>query len=97
MGETGINHALMECSITGADQQSAWVPIRGKFNLSISGTWTATIYIQRSFDGGSTALDVESFTSNVEKIGEEPETVLYRANCKTGDYTSGTAIVRISQ
>jgi hypothetical protein len=71
---------------------------RKGFNLSISGTWVGTVTVQRSFDGGSTWLDVDSFTSNVETFGTDDEhDTLYRVGIKTGDYTSGTAVVRLSR
>lgn len=75
-----------------------WVQLFGPFNLSVSGTWVGTITIQRSFDNGVTWLDVKTYTSNAEDLGEEPELgVLFRAGFKPGEYTSGTAAVRISQ
>lgn len=39
-----------------------------------------------------------NYTANIEDTGTETETrTLYRAGIKTGGYTSGTAVVRISQ
>lgn len=70
----------------------------GYFNISISGTWAGTVTAQRSFDGGSTWLDVAEWVSNTEEYGFEPEReVQYRAGVKTGKFTSGTVVVRISQ
>lgn len=67
------------------------------FNVSISGTWAGTVTLQRSFDGGTTYTDVEVFTANAEKNGEEVEGgVDYRLGIKTGEYTSGTAELRLS-
>jgi hypothetical protein len=68
------------------------------FNLSLSGTWVATVYLQRSFDSGVTWLDIASYTANIEDTGFEPEGgVLYRFGVKTGGYTSGTVVGRISR
>lgn len=75
--------------------QSDEVRVSGWFNLSISGTWSATVVVERSFDEGSTWVSVESFTSNAEKRGYETEDVLYRLNCTA--YTSGTVSYRISR
>ncbi len=70
----------------------------GLFNLSISGTWTGTVTVQRSFDSGSTWLDVMTKTANTEEYGTEPEGgIQYRAGIKTGDFGSGTAVIRLSQ
>lgn len=84
-------------SITAQNTFTTPVYILGDFNFSLSGTWVATVFIQRSFDG-STWLDVASYTANIEDTGHEPETgVLYRAGVKTGGFTSGTVVARISQ
>lgn len=70
----------------------------GSFNLSISGTFSATVTVQRSFDVGVTWADVDTFTAPIETAGYDPEVVvLYRAGVKTGDYTSGTAVLRIGR
>ena len=71
---------------------------RGRFNLSLSGTWVASVTVQRSFDDGVNWVDVESFSANTEQIGQEPEDdTLYRFGIKTGNYTSGSVVGRISQ
>lgn len=87
-------------AISAQNTFTPWVALLGDFNLSISGTWVGTVTIQRSFDGGTTALDVENYIANAEDRGSEPRGqgyVLYRAGFKTGAYTSGTANVRINQ
>lgn len=72
--------------------------VSGQFNLSLSGTWVASVTVQRSFDDGANWLDVESFSANSEQIGLEPEDdTLYRFGIKTGNYTSGSVVGRISQ
>jgi hypothetical protein len=68
----------------------------GRRNFSLSGTWVATVHLQRSFDDGTTWVDVESFTANEEGIIDEPNvSVLYRFGVKTGNYTSGTVVGRL--
>ncbi len=70
----------------------------GIFDLSVSGTFTATVTLQRSFDAGSTWLDVETFTQGVEAVVDNADnTVKWRIGVATGDYTNGTAEVRLSQ
>lgn len=87
--------ALIEGSFSGTGQSSS-VRIQGCFNLSLSGFGSGSITVQRSFDDGSTWLDVESFTTDVERRGSEPEDkVLYRLNCTS--YSSGTLAYRISR
>jgi hypothetical protein len=72
-------------------------PVRviGSFNFSLSGTFSATVVVQRSVDG-TTWADVDSFTAASEEIGYEPEVMFYRAGVKTGGYTSGSAVVRLA-
>ena len=73
------------------------VVLNSPFNLSLSGTWVAIVHLQRSFDDGATWLDMEKFNINVERVGTEPEVgTLYRFGVKTGNYTSGTIIGRLS-
>lgn len=84
-------------SIDAENVFSQSAKVVGYFNLSLSGTWVATVTVQRSFDN-STWLDVSNFTSNTEEYGLEPEhDVYYRFGVKTGNYTSGTVVGRLSQ
>lgn len=85
-------------SIAAANTFTSGVVVFGPFNLSISGSWVGTVTLQRSFDNGTTWVDVGTYTANIEDVGDEPEEgVAYRAGFKTGEYTSGTAEIRISQ
>jgi hypothetical protein len=86
---------IISDSLTGADQFTDSAYLEGYFNLSITGTFSATVTVQRSFDKGSSWHDVDTFTSTAEEVGFEPETVKYRVGIKSGEYTSGTATVRI--
>ncbi len=75
------------------------VPRKGSpMNVSVSGTWAGTIVLQRSFNAGSTWVDVASYTANTEGVIESVEDkVRWRVGFKTGAYTSGTAVCRLSQ
>ena len=85
-------------SLTAENTYSGPVELRGLFNFSLSGTWVATVHLQRSFDVGASWLDVDSFTGNVETFGTEPEdAVYYRLGVKTGNFTSGKIAGRLSQ
>ena len=93
-----MNDQLIEASLTGENKYSGVVPLGGPFNLSLSGSWVATVTVQRSFDNGVTWLDVATFNSNGEYVGREIEkAVRYRFGVKTGEYTSGTVVGRLSQ
>ncbi|MDP7302789.1 MAG: hypothetical protein QGG09_06785 [Pirellulaceae bacterium] len=90
----GFVTASIAAAASGTDE----LQIKGKLNISLSGTWSATVTLQRSFDRGTTWLDVQNWTANAEAVDEESEeNVLYRIWCKTGDYTSGTAVARLSR
>lgn len=85
-------------SLTAENTFATAVAPAGIFNLSLSGTWVATVWLQRSYDSGSTWLDVASYTANVEEQWSEVEAgVLWRFGVKTGGFTSGTIVGRISQ
>ena len=63
----------------------------GRFSVSVSGTFSATVTLQRSFDNGSTWLDVTTYTSENEDTRLDATFgILYRIGCKNGEYTSGT-------
>jgi len=87
-------------SITAEDTFSAALEFHGSkqtANLSVSGTFSATVTAQRSFDNGSNWLDVEQYTSGIEKVLDNVErAVLWRVGVKTGDYSSGTVEARLS-
>jgi len=85
-------------TITGDNQFTDAMELVGYFNISISGTWVGTVTAQRSFDGGSTWLDVATWTVNTEEYGFDPEReVWYRVGVKAAEYVSGSPIVRLSQ
>lgn len=74
------------------------------FNVTISGTFVATVALQRSFDQGTTwhTLSTDAtgtaaqFTVPVSLIANEPENgVYYRLSCTA--FTSGSVDWRLSQ
>jgi hypothetical protein len=82
-------------TISAADSFTDAVHIIGDFNLSISGTFSATVTVQRSTDG-ATWRDVDTFTAPSEEVGYDPMKNFYRAGIKTGDYTSGSATILLN-
>ena len=73
------------------------------FNVSIYGTFVASIQLERSFDNGANWLQTTAGGAafNVwtapcsESVQETSANVLYRLNCTA--YTSGTANYRMDQ
>lgn len=83
-------------SITAQNTWSDAMQINGWFNVSISGTFVATVTVQRSTDN-TNWRDVNTFTASFEGTGMEPEVMWYRIGVKTGAFTSGTVDVRLGQ
>jgi hypothetical protein len=71
------------------------------FDIDITGTWSATVTVQRSVGDESSYSDVSSlsYTTNQDTThddGLDNQIVYYRIGVKTGDFTSGTAVVTLS-
>jgi hypothetical protein len=67
---------------------------RKRYNMSVWGTFTATVQLQRSFDDGATWLVCKEVTAPYEGVGIEVESkVLYRFACT--QYTNGTINFRL--
>ena len=85
-------------NLTVENTYTDWIDCDGLFNLSISGTWAGTLTLQRSYDEGTTPLDIKTYTANEEAIVTNPEKGMYhRVGFKTSEFTSGTAVVRLSK
>jgi len=82
-------------SAGAADTWSDAIQVVGSFNLSISGTFSATVTVQRS-DDGTTWRDVDTFTAPSEEVGYDPILNYYRVGVATGDFTSGTVVASIN-
>lgn len=76
-----------------SNASTASLQVVGHFNLSISGTWDATVTVQRSWNN-SDWFDADTFTSNYEGVGMDAEEVYYRAT--VSGYASGSVVIRIS-
>lgn len=107
---------LVEGSFTGTGQSDSFRITDDRtnafqnmtvFNVVLSGTFSATVAIQRSFDDGATWHtisknadgDAAQYTapagiSITEIEGRDESPVLYRLNCTS--YTSGTVNYRMS-
>lgn len=83
-------------TITGENSFTDPIQISGWFNVSISGTFVASVTVQRSIDK-SAWLDVDAWTEATEQVGVEPEVLWYRVGVKTGGFTSGSVVVRVGQ
>jgi 6-phosphogluconolactonase (cycloisomerase 2 family) len=92
-------------SFTGANQFTAseirvtGVGTTRAFTITRSGTWSATVTLQRSLAEPGNWTDVATFTSNGSASYNDEldnQIVYYRIGIKTGDYTSGTAVITLA-
>lgn len=98
-------------SFTATGQSTSFVPTVGtrdtncgEFNVSASGTFVATVQLERSFDNGDNWFvcssdasgTAASWTAPFSVVAEEPTPgTIYRLHCAA--FTSGTVAYRISQ
>lgn len=69
------------------------------FTIVRSGTWTATVTLQRSIGVSGDWTDVTTYTTNATVSFNDAldnQVIYYRLGVKTGDYTSGTVDLRMS-
>ncbi len=96
--ETRYRDQVASASLTAANTYTAPLRVLGEANIWISGTWAGTITLQATYDDGATWIDVQAYTANAIDVLYEPEVgIAYRLGFKAVAYTSGTAVVRISQ
>jgi hypothetical protein len=92
-------NAVVAGTFTATGASSPFL-VRGPFNVSVWGTFSATTLLQRSFDGGTTWLtrtDASgngSYTAETSFVVTEPEAgVLYQLS---STWASGTVSYRLS-
>lgn len=69
------------------------------FSIVITGTWVATVTLQRSVGEPGDWTDVASYTTNQSTTYDDTldnQIIYYRLGIKTGNYTSGTATCQLS-
>lgn len=90
------NKVRVTGSITAQNTGTDWLQLRGHrnfFDVSVSGTFSATATLQRKRPGeaAAAARDIETYTASTEKLQEFAGHWDVRLFVKTGAYTSGTA------
>jgi hypothetical protein len=86
---------LVTATITAEDEWTDSIRISGAFDLSIAGTFDATVTVQRSYDN-STWRNVDTFTKETEEVGWQSEIAWYRAGVDVGDFVSGSITVSLA-
>ena len=96
--------SFAKASISAEDTFTAGVLSKGGYDgekdmgISISGTFSATVTIQRSLDGDVDAnyKDLSPQFTGLEELNIIPtRNAHYRIGVKAGDYTSGTVEVEV--
>lgn len=93
----------VSAAIAGEDQWSDPIRVSGidagrVFSIEIAGTWAGTVRLQRSIEEPGTWADVSSWTGNISTSYDDTfdnQIIYYRIGIKTGEYTSGTANVKL--
>lgn len=70
-----------------------------EMTVVITGTWSATVTVQRSFGTPGSWVDWKNYTTNQNVVLDDTldgSDIYYRIGIKTGNYSSGTAVVEIS-
>jgi hypothetical protein len=108
-----IRETIMEyttADLSGAGEYTDWISpkknkaygtLTGFLDFMISGTWEGTLTVQKRHTHNSTPTDpvdlVQYTTNKANLIEDHSASVEYRIGFKIGDYTSGTATVRLEQ
>jgi hypothetical protein len=70
-----------------------------RFTIELSGTWVATVTLQRSVGVTGNWIDLDTYTGNVATTYQDSldnQTVYYRIGVKTGAYVSGTVVATLT-
>lgn len=99
----------VDVSVAGDDRFTDILRVNGvaadgnarNITYAISGTWVGSVSLQYSYDDGETWQNRFSVTSNVAgntiNAGPDNVEILVRMGFQAGDYTSGTAVLTLSQ
>ena len=97
-----LANIVEEHVLAAANDVSDWFRAEGTFNFSIWGAGTGSVVIERSFDGGATAIPLTNLGQSVAFTGPASESifgreagVLWRARRTVA--TGGSFNVRFSQ
>ncbi len=92
-------------TLNGEGQYTDFIRVIGvgtsrNFTITVTGTWSGTLTVQRSItDDSSPADTTTTYTGNTSTVyndGLDNQIVYYRVGFNTGDYTSGSAVVTLT-
>lgn len=98
MGTVSATREIVSRSVGAADQWTEPLRLfqRELADVSVSGTFVATVSLQRRVDG-SNWRTVKDYTEPAEDVMEAGGLQDVRVGVATGDFTSGTAVVSVSK
>lgn len=86
--------STIEGSLTAVGNSEEAFVSKKRYNMSVSGVFTATVQLQRSFDNGTTWRICKEVTAPYEGVGIEVESgALYRYRCTA--FISGEIFYRL--
>ena len=86
-----------EATISAQNTFSDAIGIDHHFNFSlISNSFVGTVTLQRRFNAADSWRDIATYTGSFESWDKYPGGGQLRFGVKTGDYTSGSVVGRIS-
>ena len=88
---------LLQKAVSGQNMWTDKVCPKGQLNISVSGEFTGTVTLQRSWDDFSGEIrDRTNYTESTEtEIDDDDPNVTYRLGVKDGAWTTGEAIIRL--
>jgi hypothetical protein len=93
--ETSESPSLSK-TVSGENMFTDSVNPRGQLNISVSGEFTGTVTLQRSWDDFETIKDRAEYTSSTEtEIDDDDPNVKYRIGVKNDGWTTGSAVIQL--
>ena len=94
-----VDKALSAADVFSDPIRIAGLTADRNLDIATSGTWSATLTLQRSVGEPGNWVDVTTYVVNTTTTyndGYDNEIIWYRLGIKTGDYTSGAAAVSLT-
>lgn len=97
-----LANVVEEQVLTAVNDVSDWFRAEGTFNFSVWGAGVGSVVIERSFDGGTTAIPLTNLGQAVVFTGPASESIFGRESgvlwrARRAVATSGSVNVRFSQ
>lgn len=85
-------------NISGEDSFTSAIKPKGPFNASVSGEFTGTVRLIRSFDAFVTVKTVDTFTGSIEAYyNDEDPNAQYKLGVRANELNAGAVVVILSK